>query len=836
MNAKSLFINEVMNNNKVFLADVDGDYPDWIELYNSSNKAINLKNYGLSDNKKKLKKWTIPDVEIPPKGYILIFASGKNITSNELHTNFSLNNEAEKLFLSRPNGKIIDWIQLVDVAADLSYGRVENGGNNWQIFSTPTAFSSNTSGTIFNKQNAILLNEVQYANDKGIQDSYGQNSDWIELYNNGSQTVNLSGYAITNNKIESQKWIFPNVNINAGEFLLIFASGRNLKQEELHCNFKLNDGGEDIFLYDKSGDLIDFISDQQLTIGQSAGRIINGTGLWEKYYYNTPGKSNEPDTIKRKLNFSHKAGQYTEAFELAISFKEMYNDDELKIYYTTDGSEPTTNSNLYNSPLKIASRDGEPNYYSSEKFKTTLTPYIPIDEVFKINIIRCQIYKNNKPASKIYTKSYMIHPDLDRYTVPMVSIVSDPDNLFGNKKGIYMVGDNYDGKHQNTMHCFLRGKEWERKAHFEFFMDDKKIAQNGGIRIQGGGSRRNPQKSFRLYARSEYDSESTFDYPFFPEKPIKQYKRLILRGQQGSNDSYMTDEIFSNICRDVNNIARMATRPVVVFLNGEYWGLYHLRERIDKHYLEDNFGVDKNHVTLLKKTPYNPTCRVEGNEYEYIALLNYLKENDLNDPEVYKVVEQKIDLENFATYLIAEFWSANSDWPIHNIRYWKAKGDTAKWRWILFDIDFGLRYHEEPSIFNYCQNLNTNNNKVATEMGNLLFKSKAFVSLFTELFEHHIKTTFSPERVACEIITYQNLIKSEMEEQLSRHPVGHMSMKRWNNNVEGMYKTFTALRPCEIRKQILEQFGVKIDVGDCKPYTPTNNPCNETEAYDNQDL
>lgn len=827
-NAQSLVINEVMSRNDSSIADKDGDFVDWIELYNSSDNSINLNNYGLSDKEDDLRKWIFPNVNIPSQGFVLIFASGKDLKENELHSNFSIKGSGEDLFLSNNDEEIIDSVEAVDIVTNQSYGRSIDGEENWLFFSTATPRTPNVNGTIFNQQTAVVFNEIQAYNNTNIQDKFGEYNDWIELYNPSSEPINLNGFSLTDDVEEPQKWIFPDVNIGAESFLLVFASGKDLKEDELHCNFEISSSGEDIFLYDENGLYVDFIPEEKLVMDVSFGRLTDGTGDWEKFYCSTPGESNKEGNIKRKLDFSHKPGQYAAAFELDISFEDETNNDKLSIRYTNDGSEPTINSNLYQSTINIGSREGESNYYSSSQFETTLLPYDPVEEVYKINVIRCRIFKNGKPASKIYTKSYMIHPDFDRYTLPMVSIVSDPDNLFSGDKGIYMVGDNYNGTHENTMNCFQRGRDWERKAHFEFFMEDEEIKQDGGLRIHGGGSRRNAQKSFRLYARSEYDGENTFDYPFFDDKPIEEYKRLVLRGQSSSNHSYMTDEVVSNICRNTN-MHRMATRPVVAFLNGEYWGLYHIRERIDKHYLKDNFGAEEEDVTLLQNIPYNGNCCIEGDTLEYIGLLGYLKENDINQSAVYAYIEEKIDLEQYATYLITEFWSANSDWPSHNIRYWKANGDNEKWRWIMYDIDFGLRYFGDPSITNYLGNLTANTREEATELGNHLFKNEVFTNMFVELFEELLTTTFSPQNVACEIITYHDLMMPEMQETFNRYPT-FITVPVWQNNVENMYKDFAALRPCEIRGQVEAQFNITMDIDDCEVFTPSENPCSFDEV------
>lgn len=825
LNAQSVVINEIMSKNDSTIEDIDGDFSDWIELYNPTDDPINLEGYGISDDEDDLYQWVIPDVTILPNGFALIFASGKDYTFGQLHSNFSLKAGGEDIFLTDADGELIDTADAIELAADQSFGRSEDGGQDWVIYSAASPGTFNSNGIVFNQAGNVVLNEIQSYNTKGIQDEDGEYHDWIELYNPNNYTINLNDYSLTDDEDEPDKWTFPNVSIEGGGFLLVFASDKDLTGGELHTNFGIKSSGEDIFLYDDDGALVDFVPEQQLIIDQTFGRATDGTGDWEEFFYGSPAESNDNGNIKQKLDFSHDGGQYADAFELDIYLEDGENEDGVSIYYTTDGSDPTLDSNLYEEALDIDSRDGDENYYSSSQFQTTESQYDydPNEEVFKINIIRARIFKNGNPASKVYTKSYMIHPDFDRYTLPMISIVSDPENLFSDEKGLYVLGENYDGESEQSANFFQRGREWERYCHFEFFMEDEVIAQDAGLRIQGGGSRRDRQKSFRLYARSEYDKDNTFEYPFFPDKPIEEYKRLILRGQQSSNFSHFTDEVVSNMVRDIN-IDRMATRPAVVFLNGEYWGVYHIRERIDKYYLENNFGVDKDEVTLLEDSPYRGGCCIEGDSEEYKDLMDYISENDIRDAEVYNYVEQEIDLEQYANYLITEFWAGNYDWPGNNIRYWKGPGEDDKWRWILYDLDFGLRYPDRPSILNFIGNLTPNADPEVTELGNYLFENETFVNLFVELFEYHLKNTFSPEVAACEIITYGNLMRPEMEEYLDRFG-SNFRLSYWDDRVEDMYEDYAAMRPCEIQDQILEQFDILIDIDECSTFEPDDTPC-----------
>lgn len=838
LNSQSVVINEFMSKNQNVIADIDGAYSDWIELYNPSDETINLEGFALSDKEDEPQKWVFPSVEIQPNSFLLVFASGKDYQTDELHTNFSIKGSGESLFLSDDDGIFIDSVDEIALFDDQSFGRIEDGSVEWTIFAESTPNTNNANGVVFENNSNVFVNEIMSANYSTIEDFEGDYSDWVELYNGGTETINLSGYTLTDKQDTPNLWTFPNVSISPGGFLLVFVDGKDITTgSELHTNFSLDSGGEDVLFYDPSGGLVNFIPGKHLTLDQSYARLQDGSTEWDIFTSSTPNSSNIAGVNKYELDFSHAPGQYTTAFDLNIYFEADQNTEGVSIFYTTDGSDPTPQNFLFSSPIQIASREGQPNYYSTSAFQTVadIYQYDPVGEVFKVNTIRARAFKNSKPASKIYTKTYMVHPEFNRYQLPMLSIVTDPDNLFDGEKGIYVVGDNYAANptSDHIMNCFQRGREWERTAHFEFFIDGDTITQNGGLRMHGGGSRRNPQKSLRLYARTEYDKDSRFDHQFFPDKEIDSFKRLVLRAQESSNVSYMTDELASNLCKNVN-VGRMATRPIVVFIDGEFWGIYNIRERIDKHFLKDNFGADPDNLTILSNSPYTGGCCEEGNAQEYIAFLDTLKVSDMTTPEMYAYVNQKMDVEQYANYLVTEMWAANYDWPENNVRFWKENNDTARWRWILFDLDFGLRFFDRPSISNYVNMSTPNTNTIATELGNLLFQNQQFEDLFIELFDHHLKNHFTAEQVACETIKYRDLYAPHMQEYFNRFDASS-SFNYWENRVEEIYNDFAAFRPCFIQEQILQTFGVTIEVDECEEFIPDETPCtfNDTGTFYN---
>ncbi len=820
--APGIVVNEYVSLNSQGITDIDGEHSDWIELFNLTDQNINLENYNLSDDPDSLNKWTFPSVEIPANGFLLIFASGKNYSidesGNEIHTNFNLELEGEPIILSNNNMTVLDYAPEQALLADQSFGRIPDGAEFWVTFVDGTANQSNQSGQVFAPNNSLVINEIMTSNTSTIEDVDGEYSDWIEFYNPSQNSINLFGYSITDDPNITDKWIFPNVTIEPNELLLIFASGKNYKSGELHTNFKLSSGSEDLILYNAQNEVEDFLFGHQLISDQSFGRIENGSNDWVEFYSSTPDDDNANGNSKHTLEFSHQAGQYPVSFDLAINA----DSENVQIFYSTNGNEPTPEDNLYVNPISIEPIENEPNYFCSN-FSTTQEPYEIEENVYKINVVRARAFINGLPASKVYSKSYMIHPDFDRYTLPMISIVSTEENLFSDDKGIYVTGENFDGDGEHTMNCFQRGADWERPAHFEFFIDDELISQDGGLRVHGGGSRRNRQKSFRLYARNQYDSSDYFEHQFFESKNINKFKRLVLRAQDGSNSSYMSDEVMSYLMTEHLDEV-MATRPVVAFVNGEFWGVYNLRERVDKYYLAENFNANKDSLDLLNANPFEAGCCVEGDSDEYIELLEYIENVDPNDPSFYSYIDSQIDIDQYLTYLITQLWAGNYDWPKNNQKYWKDSEAGSKWHWILFDLDFGLRFTDRPSIINFMNNLTNNTAYVSTLPGKLILENEQITERFLQLWEYHLNSTFEAENFACKVISYQEMMAPHMQESFSRFNL-IIDEEHWNENVFEMYNQFAAFRSCEIIAQLNEVFDAGFEIPECVSFTPDETPC-----------
>lgn len=354
------------------------------------------------------------------------------------------------------------------------------------------------------------------------------------------------------------------------------------------------------------------------------------------------------------------------------------------IRYTTNGNRPTAQSPLYTGPLLL----NESLYSASDIYKIQISTddffFVP-DSVRHCIVIRAAVFdQNDNCISDVATNSYFIRSlGCDTHGLPVVSLCADSLDLFDDQHGILVPGVTYDPlSPQNTGNYYQTGLEWERLANVEYYdQSPEAINQFAGLRTQGLKSRRFEQKALKLYAREEY-GQKRFKHRFFETIPNDSFKRLVLKpfyasfSEIGVTD-YLTNRIASSL-----NLETLASSPVVLFLNGEYWGIYFIHEKPDEHYLEDHLGVDSEQVTILSGWDPIVDC---GNPQNYLELFDWMSEADLSDPQAYAYAASKIDIDNFIDYYIFELFWENTDWPNNNMRCWQ--NDNGKWRWIFFDGD-----------------------------------------------------------------------------------------------------------------------------------------------------
>jgi hypothetical protein len=653
-------------------------------------------------------------------------------------------------------------------------------------------------------------------NSSTIKDEFGEYADWIELYNTTSSTVDLTGYHLSDDPDEPDKWTFPNTFIESHGFLLIFASGRDtIGTLDPHASFKISSEGETIILSNVNETVIDELQVIALEQDLSFGKTIDGGMELETFYVSSPEFSNSQNSILNNLSVSHEPGFYVHDIQLAIISSQGNNN----VHFTLDGSEPTLVSPIYNNPLTLTSREGE-NYIISEIPTTPLNGPWQLEEfiwkkpeqsVNLVNVIQFRSFSGNLPTSNIISGTYVIgDSQLIGNSFPIISIMIQKENLFDYDSGIYIPGKRYDlngwdwhpdGNYMNN------GIEWERIGYAEFYEPDgsQGFSQDCGIRIHGGWSAKMPQKSLRLIARDIY-GENKFKHQIFQHLESDGYKNFVLRNS--GNDfiySHIRDAFMQELLSDLD-LELQAFRPAVVFINGEYWGFHGIRERYDDDYFKRHFGIDEEELIVVGVCGESEI----GDNSSYSSMMNFIRNNNLFIESNYDFIQQMINIPNFIDYHIAQIYYANFDWPINNFKMWKTIDPASKWRCLTYDLDGGFGFVNHYDYNMLKQVVDTSNSiydLCSTELFRSLLKNQSFKEQFINRFVYHLQTTFHSDIVINVINKYQKLLESEMVNHINRwgYP---KNLNQWNVELQIM-KYYALYRPCYCVNHIKEVFEMK---------------------------
>lgn len=575
----------------------------------------------------------------------------------------------------------------------------------------------------------------------------GSNSeDWVELYNCGDNDVDLENYYLTDNSSELTKWKFPtSVTIKSKEFLIIWLDDQdNVTGSELHTNFKLSKDGEEIILVDTDGTtVIDSITFPKQTKDISTGRFPDGCSDIFIFNQPTPNYSNsldEKETSAPPIP-SHNRGCYNSGFNLNFE-----TEKNTTVYYTTDGSNPKID------------------------MKMLFKKKISIDTSVTIKAIAVT---DDYLPSDVVTHTYIIN---SLSSLPIVSVSTDPDNLWDNDKGIYALGPNADTTHYKYPGANFH-KDWERDAKVEFINFDKNFSENHcyavELKIAGASSRAMPKKSFSIKSKS-----NRFAIPFFEDRPIESFKSLTLRADAAGGHHLKNELIYKANISMGCPLDMQSYKPAVLYLNGQYWGIYNVMERKDKDFIKDNFDVKKADIIST-----NILTVKDGSLEDYTKMCDFLKNNDITDSAIYDSVNALIDIDNFINYTITDLYTGGTDigW---NLRIWKPTESTGKWRWICYDRD-NWGPHRTDNIEQYLRNTDPGycENDESLFFGYLI-KNERFKKQFINSLTDHLNTAYSSDSLTA----YHNAIYSVVHDELPRERT------RWREEFEAHCNKFDNIK------------------------------------------
>jgi hypothetical protein len=565
---------------------------------------------------------------------------------------------------------------------------------------------------------SIIISEILAENiNINLDPDFYMFSDWIELYNNENHPVDISGFYLSDDNDKPKLWKVPqNTIIEANSHLLIWADKKDKTLNAMHTNFKLSHKGETVTLADKQGNIIDHIKFSKQTSNISCTKAADNKLA---YMSPTPNKQNSTlyavAILSKKPDFSPKSGGYTSKQTITLT-----QEDDASIYYTTDGSIPTLeNSTLYKQPI----------------------------EIDKTTVIRAIAIKKDNLASKPRSQTYFIN---HQSTLPIVSLKTDAKYLFDDMVGIYVKGKNGAPYIQCKPRTDEVGKvnyaqEWKRPVHLEYFDSTHRdeFSLSLDFEITGQCSRFFDKKSLAFELDSKYD-DKTLKYKLFPNKDVSKFKDFKLR--PGDYGYKLGDVLAAAIVEDGDlDVDYQAYQAVQMFMNGEFWGIYNLREKKGKDYLKSNYPeIDKNNLDVISHKAKH------GDKVSYNKLLNYLKNNDLSQDIHYQEVLKSVDIDNYIDYMSIMIYSANTDWLDTNFRCWKEKKEGAKWRWMLDDMDHGFKNYTKHSEINQ-NTFNIILNDEQTTLLKALFvnlsNNSTFKTKFKNRFNYLLDTLFLPENM-----------------------------------------------------------------------------------------
>ena len=496
--------------------------------------------------------------------------------------------------------------------------------------------------------------------------------------------------------------------------------------------------------------------------------------------------------------FTVPGGFYDDVLQL-----EMYNYyAQNQIRYTTNGNTPDANSPLYTGSLTLDS-----TLYSRSNIYTIVntipSTFYLADDVQRAIVIRAAAFDGNghrlcEPVTNTY---FIASLGCDFHGLPVLELTADSLALFDYETGIFVPGIHYNSADSiSTGNYKMRGREWERVINMEFYEPDNRgVNQRCGLRTHGGASRFLQQKGMKLYARSEYGKKK-FSYPFFGPTSLEKFKRLCLHPFRCSNwlqtggQDYLAQTIAHNL-----NFESLAVREVIVFINGEYWGIYTMEEAPDERYIQSHFDADLEQLMIVKYwgVPYH------GDPSDWQALFSWFNTADLSQLEDWAYAAERVDVSCFLDYMLYETYSANIDWPKNNLKIWRlAPGE--RFRWMFYDGD-GCFTRPEYNAIERSLNLD-GYSRVFVHFR----QNEEFVRMFRERYYELRESFLSYDYMKSVLDEYGRQVEDEVPRQSLRFRFP-TSVNRWQADMQRA-DDFLVQRDSRYRAELDEFFASVNDI------------------------
>ena len=714
-------ISEFMEKNRATLRDEDGDFSDWIELYNQSGETVSLSGWTVSDKENKL-GWTLPEVRLEPGQRLLLFASGKDRAGQQLHTGFALSGD-EGVYLRNERGTLISSALCGECQADVAMALCSDGSYEQSLYPTPGYENSRVGYDAFQQSlscdSPLAINEVVVYNSSTLAQK-GEYYDWVELKNVSDQPVLLSDYCLSDDRDDLVKFRLPERTLQPGELWTVLCTAEPLLPGLMESTgFGLDAGNEQLYLSDSQGRLLDFVSLRDIPYHASYGRQEGEKG-WFYFASASPGEDNtgggryvaeKPVSLTKDGVFDGVAGM---TVELSASGS---------IRYTTDGSAPTADSAEYTGPIYID--------------KTT--------------VIRAVNLEEGALPSRPLSLSFIIN---ENHSLPVLSLLTDSPRDFDTM---------YNG----------RQKGYELPASLSLYDGGEGFTIGCGVALNGETSLVLPKKNMSVRFRDAY-GQATLNYDIYGGG-VTEFTNLLLRSGQDFPRTIIRNELCQELCAQATErMVNQRSEYCVLYINGVYSGIYSLKEKTNEQLYASLAGVSRDSVTVME-------ANVPLDSEFYHEVVEFCRFNDMSLPENYRHFCDIFDVDSLIDWLILEGYCANTDVTSGNVRYCRSTENDGKWRMMFYDLD--ATFSEPASVhLNLMSQYARENRQVSTFvvplMANEDFKDR-FLSRAAEL----MSSVLTVENVCAETDRLCAIVRPEVARDCARF---NRSVEDWESAVEEM--------------------------------------------------
>ena len=739
------------------LTAYNGTLRDVIEICNISESEISTKGWYISDSEADPYKFALPEKTLVPNECMLLFAEKGD---NAYSCGFALSS-GESVYLTTPEFKKSEIVSCVPAGRGNSRSfHSENGEAVYTDGAISIGYANNEAGIALYENSVrpadIEISEIVSSNTAYLAGPYKTYHDFVELHNRTENDIVLDGWFLSDDPEQPRKAALDGVTVPANSYVAVILSsdGINTPLGYTVLPFGINASGETLTL-SKGDKIIDCASVPSLAPNTAYGRAENENGF-SVLAEVTPEKANSKRASEKTASPQASLGQgvYGESIKVELS-------GNGNIYYTLDCTEPTADSTRYTGPITISS--------------TT--------------VIRCIAIESGKQKSEVNDLTYIVN---ENDTLEAISIVTEPKNLWDYYSGIYETGPRANAAfpYEGANYYY----RWEREASVAFFAQtDEGFTENCGIRIFGGLSRALPKKSFALFFRSAYGSDALY-YQLFQDTELDCYEALVLRNTgQDYKYSCMRDAMVTTMANDMLGLDVQNCRPVVLYLNGEYWGLYFIREKLNENYVAQHYNCDPSEATVAV---------ANGRTSEaYMALVDYASSHDLKIQEHYDYVGSLMDIENYIDYIVAEMIICNTD--NGNIRFFTYEG--GKWRWIMYDVDHAFRSSTYNTVSDHLDPKGTgSSNMFSTRLINALLKNPEFKKKFLEEIAYQINNVWTSENIDKYVDIFEGMIINDIGKDCTRW---NRNYDTWKSSVDSL-KSFGRNREKYLLQYVKDYFAL----------------------------